>query len=84
MTLLQIIGPQYFVPILLFLMGQTVLFLVACVTIYTRIMTRLKELEVRVNMVEKNESEIFNKLDRVLEAAHRIEVQLGGKQDKAK
>lgn len=64
-------------------MGQTILFVGVCVTIYTRIMTRLKELEVRVNMVEKNESEIFSKLDKVLEAAHRIEVQLGSKQDKA-
>lgn len=75
---------NYVLPVILFLVGQTILFLSACVAIYTRVMTRLRELEIRVNAVEKNEGEIFEKLDKLLEATHRIELNLAEKQDRNK
>lgn len=73
---------DYIVPIILFIIGQTILFVGVCVTIYTRAMTRLKELEVRLTMVEKHEVEIFEKLDKLLESNHRIEMKLSNKQDR--
>ena len=73
---------QYFLPIILFLAGQTVIFITACITIYVRTMTKLKELEIRVQMVEKNEGKIFAKLDEVLAAVQSIDLKLERKQDK--
>jgi hypothetical protein len=73
---------EYVIPILLFLAGQTVAFLTVCIAVYTRVMSSLKELEIRVNMVEKNENEIFEKLEELLGSSHRIELQLTTKQDK--
>ncbi len=73
---------QYFLPIILFLAAQTVIFITACITIYVRTMTKLKELEIRVQMVEKNEGKIFAKLDEVLTTVHSIDLKLERKQDK--
>lgn len=83
MELLQILpNGDYIMPVILFLGAQTVLFITTCVTIYVRVMTRLRELEIRVNMVEKNESEIFDKLEELLKTVHRIEMKMMNKQDK--
>lgn len=80
---LQILAKaDYVVPILLFLVGQTITFLGICVAVYTKVMSSLRALEVRVNMVEKNENDIFEKLDALLESSHRIEIQLTNKQDR--
>jgi ABC-type proline/glycine betaine transport system permease subunit len=83
MELLQIVTKSgYLVPVILFLAAHTVIFITACVTIYVRVMTRLRELEIRINMVEKNESEIFEKLDKLLESSHRIEMNMLNKKDR--
>ena len=73
---------QNFLPIILFLAAQTVIFITACITIYVRTMTKLKELEIRVQMVEKNEGKIFAKLDEVLTTVYSIDLKLERKQDK--
>ncbi len=82
MELLQITNSNYFLPVILFLAAQTIIFITACVTIYVRTMTKLKELEIRVQAVEKNEGKIFEKLDEVLKTVHSIDVKLERKQDK--
>lgn len=63
---------HYILPIVLFLAAHTVIFITACVTIYVRTMTKLKELEVRVQAVETNETKIFDKLDELLDAVHQL------------
>lgn len=82
MELLQITNSNYFIPVILFLAAQTIIFITACVTIYVRTMTKLKELEIRVQAVEKNEGKIFAKLDEVLTTVHSIDLKLEHKQDK--
>jgi hypothetical protein len=82
MDLLQVIGHNYLMPVILFLAAQTVLFITACITIYVRVMTRLRELEIRVNIIENNEEELFKKIEEVLAAIHRVELNMVNKQDR--
>lgn len=82
MDFLQVMPHNYLMPVILFLAAQTVLFITACVTIYVRVMTRLKELEIRVNIIENNEEELFKKMDEILAAIHRVELNMVNKQDR--
>ena len=46
-----------------FLVGQAIAILVGLITIYTKITLKLKELEIRVEMIEKEDDYINQKLD---------------------
>ena len=63
-------------PIIIFLLTQSTALILGGIAIYIRIMTRLRELEIRVDIIEKNEMKIFEKLDELLEAVHRVEIKL--------
>jgi chaperonin cofactor prefoldin len=43
---------------------------------------KLKELEVRVSMVEKNEDSIAKKLDNIIETINKLAISMQNKQDR--
>jgi chaperonin cofactor prefoldin len=47
-----------------------------------KVSLKLKELEVRVSMVEKNEDSIAKKLDNIIETINRLAISMQNKQDR--
>jgi hypothetical protein len=73
---------NYILPIILFVATQFVIFITFLVTAYVRINSRLRELEVRVEMSEKNEKRIQEQLTEILNSLHGIELKLEKKQNR--
>ena len=55
---------------------QSVLFLLALVKIYNDVQLKLKELDIRMIAVEKQDDEIYHKLDRMMEVIQEIKIQI--------
>ena len=51
--------------IVIFIAGQAIFILIGLVSIYVKVSLKLKELEVRVSMVEKQDDIIAKKLDQI-------------------
>jgi uncharacterized protein YoxC len=68
--------------IALFLAGQAVAIIVGLISIYVKVSLKLKELEVRVSMVEKNEDSIAKKLDNIIETINKLAISMQNKQDR--
>lgn len=75
---------NYILPIILFLAGQTIFFIIAWINFRTEVMTRLKVLEIEMNMMKKSETVMGEKLDDLLDSTHRIEIELKNKKDREK
>lgn len=61
---------------------QSVAFAVGLFKIYTDMQIKMKELDVRLSAVEKQDDEIYSKLDRIMEKVNSIEVKLEQKQNR--
>jgi len=68
--------------LVLFLVGQAIAILFGLITIYTKITLKLKELEIRVEMIEKEDDYINQKLDKIERAINNIAIQLQNKKDR--
>lgn len=68
--------------IAIFLAGQAIVIITGLVSIYVKVSLKLKELEVRVNMVEKQEDVIAKKLDNIQTSLNKLFVALENKQDR--
>lgn len=68
----------------LFIAGEALAFIGIVFGIYTKIMVKLKELELRVRMVEKQDDSIMRKLDDMAESINDIKLVLENKQDRQK
>ncbi len=68
--------------IILFISGQAITLIGAGFTIYTRIMVKLKELELRVKMVEKLDDSIVKKLDGLQSSINDVKISLENKLDR--
>jgi|GEM_PF-3064759 len=68
--------------IILFISGQAIALIGAGFTIYTRIMVKLKELELRVKMVEKQDDSIMKKLDDLQSSINDVKISLENKLDR--
>ena len=68
--------------IILFISGQAIALIGAGFTIYTHIMVKLKELELRVKMVEKQDDSIMKKLDDLQSSINDVKVSLENKLDR--
>jgi hypothetical protein len=66
----------------LFLAGQAIAIIIGLISIYVKVSLKLKELEIRVNMVEKQEDVIAKKLDNIQIGLNKIFVALEKKQDR--
>lgn len=68
--------------IAIFLAGQAVLIITGLISIYVKVSLKLKELEVRVSMVEKQDDIIAKKLDNIQHSLNKLFVALENKQDR--
>jgi chaperonin cofactor prefoldin len=70
------------VNIVVFLVGQALAIIIGLISIYVKVSLKLKELEVRVNMVEKQEDNIAKKLDNIQTTLNSLAIALQNKQDR--
>jgi chaperonin cofactor prefoldin len=68
--------------IVLFLVGQAIAIIIGLITIYSKITLKLKELEIRVAMIEKEDDYINEKLDKIEKAINNLAIQLQNKKDR--
>lgn len=68
--------------IAIFLAGQALAIIIGLISIYVKVSLKLKELEVRVNMVEKQEDVIAKKLDNIQNSLNKLFIALENKQDR--
>ena len=68
--------------IAVFMAGQAIMIIIGLISIYVKVSLKLKELEVRVSMVEKQEDMITKKLDHILETINKLAIALQNKQDR--
>jgi flagellar biosynthesis protein FliR len=66
----------------LFLLGQAITIVVGLVSIYVKVSLKLKELEIRVSVVEKKDDQISQKLDKITEQLNGLSIQMSTKQDR--
>ena len=66
----------------IFLVGQLVAILTGLIGIYVKVSLKLKELEIRVSVVEKKDDDISRKLDIITSQLHSLSIQLQNKQDR--
>jgi len=65
-----------------FVIGQAITIIAGLIGIYVKVTLKLKELEVRVNMVEKHDDQISKKLDLITEQLKQLFIQLQNKADR--
>lgn len=68
--------------VVVFLAGQTIAIIASLISIYVKVSIKLRELEVRVGMVEKQDDIITKKLDNILDTINRLAIALQNKQDR--
>jgi energy-converting hydrogenase Eha subunit H len=68
--------------LVIFLVGQAVAILIGLVSIYVKVSLKLKELEIRVAVVEKHDDQINKKLDTICNQLNALSIQLQNKQDR--
>lgn len=68
--------------IAIFLAGQAIMIIVGLISIYVKVSLKLKELEVRVTMVEKQDDIIAKKLDNILTTINKLAIAMQNKQDR--
>ena len=66
----------------LFIIGQAIIIIAGVIGIYVKISLKLKELEIRVSMVEKQDDQIYKKLDHILDQINKLSIALQNKQDR--
>jgi len=66
----------------LFIIGQAIIIIAGLIGIYVKISLKLKELEIRVSMVEKQDDQIYKKLDHILDQINKLAIALQNKQDR--
>ena len=66
----------------LFIIGQAIIIIIGLIGIYVKISLKLKELEIRVSMVEKQDDNLSKKLDHILDQINKLAIALQNKQDR--
>lgn len=65
-----------------FMVGQAIAILTGLIGIYVKVSLKLKELEIRVAVVEKQDDQISKKLDTIASQLNQLFIQLQNKQDR--
>jgi uncharacterized protein YoxC len=68
--------------VVIFIAGQAIFILIGLISIYVKVSLKLKELEVRVSMVEKQDDIIAKKLDQIQATLNTLSIDLQNKQDR--
>ncbi len=66
----------------LFIIGQAIIIIAGLIGIYVKISLKLKELEIRVSMVEKQDDNLSKKLDNISDQINKLAIALQNKQDR--
>ena len=66
----------------IFLAGQFIAIVIGLISIYVKVSLKLKELEIRVAVVEKQDDQISRKLDTIATQISNLSIQLQNKQDR--
>jgi uncharacterized protein YoxC len=80
-TIINIIVPMNS-NILLTIILQSLAFAIGIFKIYNDVQVRMKELEMRLHAVEKQEDEIYRQLEKIFEAINEIKLDLKDKQNR--
>jgi chaperonin cofactor prefoldin len=70
-------------PMILTIVIQSILFSIGLFKIYTDVQVKLSELEIRLKSVEKQDDEIYMKLDKIMDKLTQIEISLNNKADRS-
>ena len=65
--------------VIIFLITQTVAFVVALFKIYVQVTVKMRELELRIQQNEEKDNVIFKKLDNIAEQIHELYLELSKK-----
>ena len=65
--------------VIIFLVTQSIAFIVALFKIYVQVTVKVRELEIRVEQNESKDDVIFKKLDAITEKLQEIYIELGQK-----
>lgn len=65
--------------IILFLITQTVAFVVALFKIYVQVTVKMRELEIRIQQNEEKDNVIFKKLDNIANQIHELYIEISKK-----
>lgn len=65
-----------------FLVGQAIAIMGGLITIYVKTTLKIKELEIRVAMIEKEDARMMEKLDKIERAINNLAIQLQNKVDR--
>lgn len=68
--------------LVIFLIGQAIVIIGGLISIYVKVSLKLKELEIRVTMLEKQDDAIVTKLDTIIEHINKLSIDLINKQDR--
>lgn len=68
--------------VITFLVGQAIAIIGGLIAIYVKTTLKIKELEIRVNMIEKEDAKMMEKLERIERAINNLAIQLQNKQDR--
>ena len=66
----------------LFIIGQAIVIIAGLIGIYVKISLKLKELEIRVSMVEKQDDTLSKKLDHISDQINKLAIAMQNKQDR--
>ena len=66
----------------LFIIGQAIVIVIGLIGIYVKISLKLKELEIRVSMVEKQDDKLSKKLDNISDQLNKLFIAMQNKQDR--
>lgn len=65
--------------VILFLITQTVAFIIALFKIYVQVTVKMRELELRIEQNEAKDDVLFKKLDNIAEQIHELYMELSKK-----
>ena len=68
--------------VIVFLVGQAIAIIGGLIAIYVKVSLKLRELEIRVEMIEKEDDYINEKLDKIERAINNLAIQLQNKKDR--
>lgn len=68
--------------VVVFLVGQAIAIIAGLITIYVKITLKLKELEIRVEVIEKEDDYMMQKLDKIERAINNLAIELQNKKDR--
>ncbi len=68
--------------IVVFLVGQAIAIVGGLIAIYVKTTLKIRELEIRVEMIEREDDYINQKLDKIERAINNIAIQLQNKKDR--